>query len=261
MNPTLNRCWRLPWRRLRHLGRVLQQREVWVRPEIALTMERHGTDYGGWTVWPEPLNEGAVVYSFGVEEDISFDLALIGRFGCRVHAFDPTPRSIAWVRRQQTPAAFVFHEYGLGATDGMLSFVPPANPAHVSYAAARPEASAPGLESFPVKRLRTIAAELGHSRIDLLKMDIEGAEYDALADLLDAGLAVDQILVEFHHRLRRSDVQRTRQTIRRLQAQGYGIFDVSPTGEEYAFVRHQALGSARTRTGTRNHDHAHGRDF
>jgi len=34
----------------------------------------------------------AVVYSLGIGEDISFDLALIEKYGARVHAFDPTPK-------------------------------------------------------------------------------------------------------------------------------------------------------------------------
>ena len=51
-----------------------------------------GTEYGGHTLATAGLHTGSVVYSFGVGEDVSFDVALIQRFGSIVHAFDPTPR-------------------------------------------------------------------------------------------------------------------------------------------------------------------------
>ena len=230
---------RRPWRRFRRWCRVIQGRDVWCRRELTLATERHGTDYGGWTLWPAPLSAESVVYSFGVGQDVSFDLSLIRRFGCRVHAFDPTPRSVTWVHRQEFPPEFCFHDYGLGHVDGLVAMSPPVDPAHVSYSTVGPGAAADRLESFPVKRLRTIAAELGHERVDLLKMDIEGAEYEALADWAATGLPVGQILVEFHHRRGRDELERTRQTLAQLRARDYLLFDVSPTGEEYAFV-HQA---------------------
>jgi FkbM family methyltransferase len=39
---------------------------------------------------------------------------------------------------------------------------------------------------------------LGHNRIDLLKVDIEGAEYTVLQDLIQERIPVTQILIDFH---------------------------------------------------------------
>jgi len=145
-----------------------------------------GTDYGGYAVLPELLAAGALVYSAGIGEDISFDLALIERFGCVVHGFDPTPRSLAWLKTQNLPAAYSVHSYGLASFDGKASFAPPKNPAHVSHSIV---SDGPGERvEFPVKRLATVLRELGHQRIDVLKLDIEGSEYEVLDDLLTGGL-------------------------------------------------------------------------
>src|SRR5262245_61786638 len=81
-----------------------------------------GTAYGGWAVMPSLLNPSAVVYSFGVGYDISFDLALIGSVGCAVHAFDPTPVSMAWLEQQSLPPQFHFSPIGVAATNGKLPF-------------------------------------------------------------------------------------------------------------------------------------------
>ena len=78
---------------------------------------------------------------------------------------------------------------------------------------------------------------LGHEKIDVLKMDIEGAEYDVLSDFLACDASVRQLLVEFHHYWKDVGLQRTREAIRSLNLAGYRIFHVSSSGWEYSFIR------------------------
>jgi hypothetical protein len=79
--------------------------------------------------------------------------------------------------------------------------------------------------------------DLDPQKIDVLKMDIEGAEYEVLDEILDRGLAVQQILVELHHRFPEMGIDRTRRAIRSVSAAGYRIFFASESGEEYSFIR------------------------
>lgn len=196
-----------------------------------------GTEYGGHTLATAGLHTGSVVYSFGVGEDVSFDVALIQRFGSIVHAFDPTPRSIAWVEAQTLPPQFVMHGYGIADRDGTLRFSPPTNPAHISHTLLERSETAGAAIEVPVKRLGTIMAELGHQRLDVLKMDVEGAEYDVLADFLVQPIQIDQILVEFHHQFKSVGAQKTRDAVARLNQAGYQVFAVSPSGHEVSFIR------------------------
>ena len=76
---------------------------------------------------------------------------------------------------------------------------------------------------------------LGHTKIDLLKIDIEGMEYLVIEDFLSSGVQVDQICVEFHHRWLEIGVLQTKRTIEKLNHAGFKIIDISPTGEEYTF--------------------------
>lgn len=193
-----------------------------------------GSEYGGWSVYSERLNAQSIIYSFGVGEDISFDLELIHQHKCPVHAFDPTPRSIAWVKSQAFPAHFRLREYGIAAYDGTAQFFAPEDPAHVSCTMLpRPGETL----SVAVKRLSTIMNELGHERIDLLKMDIEGAEYAVLKDILGQELHITQILVEFHHRWEGIGFNKTRRLIRLLKQHGYRLFAVSKRLEEFSFIK------------------------
>lgn len=224
----------------RTIGNIIHPKAVVGKVDHACPMERHGSDYGGWTINPTGLGKDSIVYSFGIGEDVSFDVAMIRRFGCVVHAFDPTPRSIEWVKARQKsgeiPSGFVLHEYGLAAHDGTVSFFAPDNPTHVSHTMI--EGATKGRQiTVPVKRLATILRELGHARVDLLKMDIEGAEYAAVEDILKERVAIPQMLVEYHHRFPNVGAARTQASINLLGAHGYRLFHISESAEEYSFVK------------------------
>jgi hypothetical protein len=78
---------------------------------------------------------------------------------------------------------------------------------------------------------------LKRQKVDILKMDIEGAEYDVICDLLNCNINVQQILVEFHHRFKDVGVLKTKQAIAELNKNGFKIFDISSLGTEYSFIR------------------------
>ena len=196
-----------------------------------------GNDHARWCISPIGISPGSVVYSFGIGQDVSFDLELIRQFGVCVHAFDPTPRSIEWLKFQDLPKQFVFHDYGLAEYDGVATFNPPENTAHVSYSVV-PRSNDSGLTvKAPVYRLTTIMETLGHRSVDLLKMDIEGAEYSVISDLLSTHVRVDQLLVEFHHARPEVGLAKTKQIVEQLNGAGFKIFDVSPSGEEFSFKK------------------------
>lgn len=208
------------------------------RPEVERPTLHYGSSYGGWTFVPDRLNADAIVYSLGVGEDISFDLALIAALGLTVHAFDPTPRVVSWIQRQETPENFHFHALGVAGHDGVAGFVAPANPQHVSHRLVTDGAATSGTVALPVRRLSTLMEQLGHRRIDLLKMDIEGAEYAVVEDLLKNNLDVRQLLVEFHHRLPGVGWAATAEALRSLRAGGYRLFHVSDDANDFGFILH-----------------------
>lgn len=224
----------------RHLARRILRRSPGIRARRRIPVEFIGSGYGGWTVAPELISRESIVYSFGVGEDISFDVGMIARFDVTVHAFDPTPRSVAWLRDQSVPDAFHFHEYGIGSHDGLAQFYPPENDRFVSYSIV--ERGAPGaVVEVSVRRLTTIMEQLGHQCVDVLKLDIEGSEYDVLDDVVREDIPVKQLLVEFHHFLPRIPVGRTRAALQSLCQAGFEVFSVSSTEREFSLIHRSAL--------------------
>jgi FkbM family methyltransferase len=198
-----------------------------------------GTEYGAHCVATRPLEErgpGALVYSFGLGEDVSFDLALIERFAAEVWGFDPTPRSIAWLRAQVLPAAFHLVEQGIAARDGALRFYEPQNPAHISHSLVNHGRTSKSFVEVEVRRLDTLLRDLGHPRLDVLKLDVEGAEYEVLDDLLAGPHRPTQLLVEFHHHLDAFPLSRTRRAIDALAGAGYRLFHIAPNERECSFL-------------------------
>jgi FkbM family methyltransferase len=224
-------------RRAKDLVKVAAGKKLLLKPDVVCPKERFGSDYGGWDVVIEGIDPQSVVYSFGVGEDASFDTALIERFDLTIHAFDPSPESIAWVKKQGFPDRFVMHEYGIAAFDGEVAFNPAENPDWVSYTIlARPSTKSRAI-SVPVKTLGTIMKELGHDRLDVLKLDVEGAEYDVINELSKSGIRPRQILVEFHHRFPGVGIKESREATSRLRSAGYQLFSVSASNEECGFIR------------------------
>ncbi len=88
----------------------------------------------------------------------------------------------------------------------------------------------------PVRRFRTIAADLGHDRVDLLKLDVDGSEYAVLPDILASGIPIGQILIEFHHNFRTLSFADTHRAVDLLRGSGYRILDISHRAREFCFL-------------------------
>jgi FkbM family methyltransferase len=141
------------------------------------------------------------------------------------------------VERQRLPTEFIMHAYGIGERDGLVSFFPPHKPEHVSHSVLPPGSTRARPITVPLRRLASIMQELGHDHLDLLKLDIEGAEYAVIEDLERSDVRPAQILVEFHHRFPAVGFGKTRAALAALRRLEYRLFAVSPGGEEYGFVR------------------------
>jgi FkbM family methyltransferase len=198
--------------------------------------ERLGSEYGGWNLCINGLSPNTIVYSFGIGEDISFDLALIKKYGCRVFAFDPTPRSIQWLQRQTLPTQFKCFNLGISDYDGEAKFFPPENTNFVSHTLLERPKTQDKFINVQVRRLSTILQELEHEWIDILKMDIEGAEYRVIKDMLSTDIRPNQILVEFHHFFKNVSLLKTMTATIRLWLHGYRLFALSPSSHEYSFI-------------------------
>lgn len=187
---------------------------------------------------PSLLDRSSVIYSFGTGRDISFDKKCIRKHGASVFAFDPTPKSIEWTGNQKLPDRFHFHPYGISASGtGQADFFLPANPRAVSGSLVNhKEVDAAQSVRVMMKTFDDITMELKHTHIDVLKMDIEGSEYDVIGTIMASPVSVDQILVEFHDRDFAQAEPRSKEAIRQLSEKGYLVYGCSRSYEEVSLI-------------------------
>lgn len=173
--------------------------EVPLKPELCPSYTLFGKDgdEGGWyacntTAWhrhqknndnndnTNRLSSDCLVYSLGISDDYSFDVDVYKGENCEVHGFDPTPTGLASQAAYDAIGENVhFHPVGLGLADGVVRpFMAPIrypNPLN-SF----------NQEEWILKRIPTIVNDLNHGdkKISYLKIDVEGAEWDAIDDIV-----------------------------------------------------------------------------
>jgi FkbM family methyltransferase len=143
---------------------------------------------------------------------------------------DPTAAAAAYVGRLDPPPRFHFLPFGIWSEDTTLRFFAPAEDEHASWSALNLQHTDRYVEA-PVRSLRSVMAELGHDRIDLLKLDVEGAEYPVVHQLLDERIPVRVLCLELHPTRR---PWAPPWLIARLQRRGYRAVD--RTDQNFTFI-------------------------
>lgn len=222
--------------KIKYFIKVLLRKEIISKVQVNVPVRWYGNKDAGFYVYSKNLNSDSVVYSFGVGEDILFDLQLISIYHCAVFGFDPTPKSVEFIQRNKSPNLYHFIPVAIYKHDGKINFELPENPNHVSCTVSN-DSNKKNIIEVPCKKFTTIVEELAHTKIDILKMDIEGAEYDVIEEILESEIQIDQILLEFHHRFARIGLIKTKEAIKKLNNHGYKIAAISDSREEYTFIK------------------------
>ena len=225
-------------------------------------LRRLGTVYGGWII---PADHGltaeSLCYCVGAGEDISFECALVEQYQCRVRIIDPTPRAVQHfkdleqavrsgkrfpVNNSQVDFYSITGAHidrlqilpvGLAGTDAELKFYLPQNPMHVSCSVMNLQKTDQYFTA-PCLRLSSIMRQQGDSSIDMLKIDIEGAEYGVIEDLVMSSSLPRLLLIEFdeaHTPLDAKAPERIRQHIGLLVRAGMRC--VAIEGSNASFVK------------------------
>jgi FkbM family methyltransferase len=177
-----------------------------------------GTAYGGWIVPADVIEPSWVCYSAGMGGDISFDLELIRRCGVTVRAFDAVAGYVEdGIRQTAGEPRLSAHHAAIASTDGVVRMQVTHHPRSRSVSSARLYESHRFIE-LPGRALPSLMQELGDDHIDLLKLDIEGGEYELVPTLDLRGLGVRVFAAQLHHN---GTVRDAHSLIARLRDQGY----------------------------------------
>lgn len=140
-----------------------------------------------------PLSNESIIFDVGGFEG-QWASDMYARYRCRIHVFEPVPSYATQIAaRFAHNDAIRLHSVGLGRAPT------------VSQIAIDGDASSTRLESDESVEIQIVTPEQifdaeGVSNVDLMKVNIEGAEYDLLDHLIDTGMIsrIRRLQVHFH---------------------------------------------------------------
>ena len=176
------------------------------------------------------LRAGAVVVDVGTGADANFSAALLAKFDVTCVGLEPTRRHHPALDRlvQQRSGRFRYVPVALAARAGSLQFYESTQNISGSIFTDHVNVRHDPLNDYAVEavELAQIFEIAGADTVAVLKLDIEGAEYEVLQTAAVETLRhFEQIAVEFHHR----DVLRyafadTQAVVQRLTDAGFCSF-------------------------------------
>jgi len=197
-----------------------------------MAIEYIGTDYGGWLLDLDLVPDGSTIISAGVGEDISFDLGLIERRACRIIGIDPTVKSHNYIESMSLPSDFILIKKALGIVNGdIIKFFKNKNPHHVSESVLSTHSSVNNFDYYLAETVSMQSLFDTYRNISVIKLDIEGSEYEVLKSIDNIPDSVCQICVEFHHFCTDKTIEETREIIDILGNHGFVNYAEKPSSK------------------------------
>jgi FkbM family methyltransferase len=186
---------------------------------------RFGSKHGGWYHYALDRSTNVRMLSAGVGEDVSFDIELLNFYADKscVIFIDPTPRSISHFENicnsfgsvstenynnsgfQNTNSYnlhkidknnFIYYPNALWSTYEILKFYAPVNLDHVSFSVTNIQNNYNN-NYIEVESIDVATIIQKYDSLDIIKLDIEGAEHEVITRILETKSNVNQILVEY----------------------------------------------------------------
>ena len=230
-----------------------------------------GSEYGNWKFIHTNTLYNSIIISAGVGEDISFDVEYINFYNSTVIFVDPTPRALEYLKTvkeclgmpksqeykkggfQNTSSYnltnikdnnFIIYKKALWSeSDKELNFYFPENERNVSSTLIN--------SNFEKKRkyikvetisLEQILKENLINKLELIKVDIEGAEIEVITSMINKKIFPNQLLLEIDY-LRRNTISSIFKSIifvKKILNSGYKLIKIN-NYENYLFVRNELL--------------------
>jgi FkbM family methyltransferase len=168
------------------------------------------------------LNENSVCYCIGAGIDISFDTELVVKYKSKVFIFDPMPegknhynalkealangKTLTVGADQLRPFKYritnkefdtiQYLELGIWDEATKVKFYEPTRENYASHSILNLQNSEKYIEAS-VDRISNVMKRLGHNSIDLVKIEIEGAEYRVIETIVEDKIDIKIIVVEY----------------------------------------------------------------
>lgn len=192
----------------------------------------------GHTFLTKPLQPGALVLDFGANRG-DFARQLTERFDVKCYSVEANPDLFSQIRKRDRVN---LNNYAIAGTDAPVTFYLSENceMSSVNQAVAKTNQRP---VTVPGKTLASFLADHSIQSVDLLKLDIEGAErmmFDAASD--DLLQRISQITIEFHDFLNAYPASEVDRMAGRLKSIGFVAVKFSRSNMNWLFYQPKRCG-------------------
>lgn len=192
-------------------------------------------------VYQPDVTPESVVIDAGCSYEADFSVYMMNRHGVRAFGVDPTRkhREALRILESKYPGRFVHLPCAIAAADGTLTFHESRTNESGSLMKDHVNVIQDETTSYDVEGLGldSLLARVGVAAVDILKLDLEGSEYELFAGVTGEQLQpFKQIFVEFHHHaVSHFSEADTRRIVKRIC--GFGFREFSLDDHNYLFRR------------------------
>jgi len=172
------------------------------------------------TIFVSPLNQDSIVLDLGANLG-GFSIEMIRRFGCTCVAVEPSPNMF-----HQIPSHHRIQKLNLAVAGAnrAVQFHISADPLGSSMI-PNDHADYERVLSVTGRNLESLVKELDLFQIDLIKMDVEGAEIEILDACSDKFLQlIGQFSIEFHDFNQTISIKEVRRILERFEKLGFFVY-------------------------------------
>jgi FkbM family methyltransferase len=179
-----------------------------------------GSDYGYWVVPVEWIDSSWTCYCVGAGGDITFERELLARYAPTVRSFEPDEDYVGRIEVPEEDAErFSAHQMAIVPADGPIRMQRTHIPGSRSLSPVHLYDTEDYVE-VPGRSLRSLMEEFGDDSVELLKVDVEGGEYDLVPTLDLAGMGVRVFCIQLHHT---GSVRDARSLVEGVRDQGFRL--------------------------------------
>lgn len=198
-----------------------------------MNLKHLGTSYGGWTIDIDSIEDNDVIIDAGLGEDVSFDMELSKLKRVRIVGVDPTLKSHNYIEKLKLKNFLLVKKAIWKEDNKKIFFYENSNPDWVSESSYSDHSNV-SKDNFHEVETISFNQLIENYKPSLIKMDIEGSEYD----VLEQCLGIKQICVEFHHsQLQNKNIEESIKLIELFKQNGYQVIHSTNNYQEVTFLR------------------------
>lgn len=189
------------------------------------------------------FTEGGVVIDVGCGWEADFSLLMIRQHGLDAFGVDPTKKHTPALHALEEKTDGKFHHLPLAVSRENGSIIFHESRVHESGSILKEHTNIQNDEtvSYQVESvtLTDLIQRIGVQQIDILKLDLEGAEYSLLESVTRRDLeSFSQIFIEFHHHCTDFTRKDTRKMVKKITSNGFRMFSLDL--HNYLFYQERA---------------------